>query len=196
MLSCVVRDLAKRLEPVLQPLVGPDERLLAVGPLVADPGTVEEVSVRDEVANLFDPTILLGLGAHPGELGRQLFFGRAVLGDEGSRGRAMYDAVGAATAPLLAVTDNRLLIVERRTIPRGTGWLARLFGPHDEFADLMYAVPRRDVYAVAPAPAGVLRRGRFIVGFIDGSATAIVCAVPAHADQALAALGRTEDPHG
>ena len=46
--------------------VAPDERLLAASPLTADPGTTADVSLRDELATLADPTIWIGLGAHPG----------------------------------------------------------------------------------------------------------------------------------
>jgi hypothetical protein len=172
----------------LHPLVSDDELLLAIAPLVADPGTTEAVSIRNEVANLLDPTLLLGLGAHPGELGQSVFFGQAVIGGSDSLGRGLYDAVDGAFSPRLVVTSRRLLIADVRTTPRRSGWLGRLLGPVDQSAQSVFEADRRMLKGVALAPAGVLRRGRFLVAFADGSVCALVCAVPQHARRAVALL--------
>jgi hypothetical protein len=172
------------------PLLAPGERLLAVTPLVKDPGTTDDVSVSDELKNLLDPTILLGLGSHPGELIQRAAFGRAVIGAPGSGASQFFEAVDRITAPTLAVTDARLLIVELETVDRpGRSWFDRWFGPVEQVARLIHAVPRHAIVGAIEAPAGMLRRGRFLVVFADRSACALVGNPPSLGRRAATAVG-------
>ncbi|MGC9668256.1 hypothetical protein ACNTMW_17085 [Planosporangium sp. 12N6] len=184
----MARDLTSFHEPMLRPLLAPEEKLLLSAPLIQDPGTVEDVSVRDELLNLLDPTVLIGLGSHPGELGQRLFFGRAARGVPGSLGRRVHEAAGAL-GPLLVLTDARLLIASRRDVPRKSGWFNRIFGPSDQVAEIVLAVPRGEVLGAAAAPAGVFRRGRFIVGFRDDSLCALVSGLPSQGRRAVEIMG-------
>ena len=119
----VSKDYRASVEPAIRPLLSDGERVLAVSPLVKDPGTTEDVSVSDELKNLLDPTILLGLGTHPGNALQRAVFGRAVTGSADSLARQLYEAVEAAGAPKVAVTDQRLLIVELDTAAQAApGW--------------------------------------------------------------------------
>jgi len=190
MLACVAtRDYTASAEPALRPLLTADERLLAASPLVKDPGTTEDVSAKDELVNLLDPTILLGLGTHPGNAVQRVVFGRAVTGGPESTARRLFDTVDAAPAPKLAVTDRRLLIVSIDARPReGSGW-RRWLGPSDLVATLVTEVPRVVILGAVAAPAGVLRRGRFLIGFTDGSGCVLVCAPPSLAEPVVAAIG-------
>src|SRR4051812_13404730 len=103
-----VKDYTTTVEPAIRALLGDGERLLAASPLVQDPGTTEDVSARDELINLLDPTILLGLGTHPGNAAQQAVFGKAVIGGDHTQGRLLYDALSTLLAPKVAVTDRRL----------------------------------------------------------------------------------------
>ena len=198
--SCGVatKDYATGIAPALGALLTPGERLLAASPLVKDPGTTEDVSVRDELENLLDPTILLGLGTHPGAMVQRAVFGRAVTGTPDSTARLLFDAVEAALAPTVVVTDRRLLIVNLTTTPRGDGFWKKWFGPSDVVAEGRHALPRAAILGAVPAPAGVLRRGRLLVGFADGSGCVLVCAPPSLAGPVVQAIGlpRPEVPEG
>lgn len=183
----------------LRPMLADGERLLLASPLVADPGATEDVDVGDEVANLLDPTILLGLGTHPGNLVQRAVFGRAVTGGPNSLARRLFDAVGSVTSPTLVVTDRRLLIVEISYVPRGTGWWRHWFGPADPVAAEVHAVAMSDVVGAVAAPAGVLRKGRFLVGFADRSGCVLVCATPglgARAVETITGCVREDDQAG
>jgi hypothetical protein len=182
-------DYTKHVEPVLRPVLAPGEELLAASPLVKDPGTTEDVSVSDELKNALDPTILLGLGTHPGNLAQRAVFGRAVTGAPDSLARRLFAAVDGVTAPTLAVTATRLLVVELTVVSTGKGWFQRWFGPVDQVARVVHEVPRAVILGAVHAPAGVLRRGRFLVGFSDGSGCVLVCSPPGLAAGAVAALG-------
>jgi hypothetical protein len=183
------KDYRASVEPAVRAVLSVGERLLAASPLVKDPGTPEDVSVSDELKNLLDPTILLGLGTHPGNALQRAVFGRAVTGSADSLARQLYDAVAAAAAPKVAVTDQRLLIVElEAAAPAAAGW-RRWFGPTDLIARLRHAVPRTAILGAVAAPAGVLRRGRLLVGFTDGSGCVLVCAPPSLADPVVQAIG-------
>jgi hypothetical protein len=185
----VAQDYTAAIEPVVRPLLDGDERLLAAAPLVADPGTTEDVSAGDELRNLLDPTILVGLGAHPGNALQRAVFGRAVTGGPGSTGRAVFEAVAAVSAPKLAVTNARLLILDVAVVPRGGGLWRRWFGAVDQVARVAHQVSRAGILGAVAAPAGVLRRGRFLVGFADGSGCVLVCAPPGLSRRAVEALG-------
>jgi hypothetical protein len=197
MLACVPsRDYTASAEPALRPLLAGDEWLLAASPLVKDPGTTEDVSAQDELVNLLDPTILLGLGTHPGNAVQRAVFGRAVTGGPGSTARRLFDTVDADPAPKIAVTDRRLLIVSLDTRPRDTGGWRRWFGPSDMVATLVTEVPRVVILGAVAAPAGVLRRGRFLIGFTDGSGCVLVCAPPSLAEPVVAAIGTPREEPG
>jgi hypothetical protein len=188
------KDYRASVEPAVRAVLPDGERLLAASPLVKDPGTTEDVSVSDELKNLLDPTMLLGLGTHPGNAVQHSVFGRAVTGSADSLARQLYDAVDGVSAPKVAVTDRRLLIVELdAAAAAATGW-RRWLGPADLIAHVRYAVPRTAVLGAVAAPAGVLRRGRLLVGFTDGSGCMLVCAPPSLADPVVQAIGaaRTE----
>jgi hypothetical protein len=191
-----MRDYTTRVLPALKPLLGAQERLLAAAPLVKDPGSTEDVSVGDELKNLLDPTILLGLGAHSGNLIQRAVFGRAVTGAPGSVARVLFEAVEAVTAPVVAVTDARLLIAEVTAIPRGEGFWQRWFGPSDMVGREIHAVPRADILGAIAAPAGAFRRGRFLVGFTDGSGCVLVCAPPSLAGPVIESVGAPRPDHG
>ncbi|HEY0697298.1 MAG TPA: hypothetical protein VGD43_05755 [Micromonospora sp.] len=186
----MTRDYTADMEPVLRPVLEPAERLLAASPLVTDPGTTADVDAADELRNLLDPTILLGLGSHPGNLLQRAAYGRAVTGSTESIGRWLHATVDAVLAPQLAVTDRRLLVFEIDTTAREPeGWWRRWFGPVDRTARVVRAVPRAAVVGAVRAPSGVLRRGRFLVVCADGSTCALVCAPPSLAERAVAAIG-------
>ncbi|RKR89711.1 hypothetical protein BDK92_4067 [Micromonospora pisi] len=191
----MAKDYTIHIEPVVRPLLEPAERLLAVTPLIKDPGATEDVSVSDELKNLLDPTILLGLGSHPGELLQRATFGRAVVGAPGSGGRVLFEAVDRLTSPTLVVTDSRLLVVELEMVERpGRSWTDRWFGPVEQVARLVHAVFRAAIVGAVEAPAGVLRRGRFLVVFADRSACALVGGPPKLGLAAAAAIGIPRPP--
>lgn len=175
------------LESAIRPLLGAGESLRLATGLIADPGTTEDVSITDEAKNLLDPTMLLG-GAHPGELGQRAVFGRAVVGEPGSLAQALFAAVAGVTSPALAVSDTRILIVDRDVVPRGISRWQRWFGPVDVVARLVYAVPRSELRGAVRAPKGALRRGRFLSAFSDGSVCALVCALPGEAENVVREL--------
>ena len=183
------RSWAERFDGSIRPALAPGEALLAASPLVADPGTTEDVSLRDELANLADPTIWVGLGAHPGTAGQRVIFGRGVIGPDGSVAHRVFAAVAAAGSPFLAVTDRRFLVVDRVTVPRpGAGRLARVLGAGDTEIRPLVDVPRRAVRSAAPAPKGVVRRARLLARFADDSVCALNCSLPGVRDDVVAAL--------
>ncbi len=184
-----MKDYTTTVEPAIRALLSGGERLLAASPLVQDPGTTEEVSARDELINLLDPTVLIGLGSYPGNAAQQAVFGKAVIGGDHTQGRLLYDALTTVLAPQVAVTDRRLLIVEIDTVPRtASGW-KKWFGPSDQVAHLRYGVDRAAILGAVAAPAGVLRRGRLLAGFRDGSGCMLVCSPPGLAPAVIEAIG-------
>jgi hypothetical protein len=120
---------------------------------------------------------------------QQAMFGRAVTGTPDSIARRLFDAIDAAAAPKVAVTGDRLLIVEIDAVPRGNGFWGRWFGPSDLVARYVQAVPRSAILGAVEAPAGVLRRGRLLVGFVDGSGCVLVCSPPSLAESVVRAIG-------
>lgn len=191
----MAKDYTIHIEPVVRPLLEPSERLLAVTPLIKDPGTTEDTSVSDELKNLLDPTILLGLGSHPGQLLQRATFGRAVVGAADSGARRLFQAVDRVVSPNLVVTDARLLVVELELVDRpGRSWSGRWFGPVEQVAKLVHPVSRDAVVGAVPAPAGLLRRGRFLVVFADRSACALVGGPPRLGRRAAAAIGSPQPP--
>ncbi|HEY6592935.1 MAG TPA: hypothetical protein VI011_02325 [Asanoa sp.] len=183
------KDYTANMAPAVRPLLDGGERLLAASPLAKDPGTTEDVSVADELTNLLDPTILLGLGTHPGNALQRAVFGRAVTGTPDSMARRLFDAVDGAEGPRVAVTDRRLLIVEVYADPKARGGWRRWLGPADLVARDVHAVPRAAILGAVAAPAGLFRRGRLLVGFADGSGCVLVCAPPSLADPVVEAIG-------
>jgi hypothetical protein len=186
----VAKDFTIDIEPTLRPLLEPGERLLAAAMLIKDTGTTEDVSVSDELKNLLDPTVLLGLGSHPGNLLQRAAFGRAVIGPADSPARRLHDAVDGIVSPTLAVTDTRLLIADREIVNRpGRSWTDRWFGPVEQSARLVHVAPRTAIVGAIKAPAGLLRRGRFLVIFTDGSVCALVGGPPSLGRRAAEAIG-------
>jgi hypothetical protein len=186
----VAKDYTTAVEPVLRPVLDPAERLLMAAPVTKDPGTTDDVSVSDELKNLLDPTIVVGLGTHPGNLLQRAAFGRAVVGGPDSLARQLHFAVDAVTAPRVAVTDRRLIVVDVEVTGEPVGnWLRRLTSPAHEVARLVHSVPRADIAGAVIAPVGLLRRGRFLVLFTDGSLCAVACSVARLGRQVAEALG-------
>jgi hypothetical protein len=196
MLNPVAKDYTDRISPALRPLLADDERLLVASPLIKDPGTTDDISVGDELKNLLDPTILLGLGTHPGNLVQRAVFGRAVTGAPDSIARHLFDRVSTVTAPVLAVTTARLIVVQTSTTPTGTGFWQRWFGPVETTARGIHEVRREAILGSIAAPAGVLRRGRLLIGFVDGSGCVLVCAVPSAASRVIQVLAVPGPPSG
>lgn len=175
---------------MLQSLLAEGERLLAASPLIADPGTTEDVSLADEFKNLLDPTLLTGFGAHPGNLLQQATWGRGVVGGPQSVGAQLFRAIDEATAPTLGVTDRALHVFDVSIESRGDGLIQKLFGAVDQVATPKHQVPREAFLGAKPAPQGVLRRGRLLVAFNDGSGCALVCATPTLMTEVVAAIGQ------
>jgi hypothetical protein len=165
------------------------ERLLAASPLIADPGTTEDVSLADEFKNLFDPTLLTGFGAHPGNLLQQATWGRGVVGGGDSIAGKLFRAIADATAPTLGVTEQGLLLADVSVKSQGSGWFQRIFGAVEQVATLRQRVPRSAFLGAQAAPEGVLRRGRLLVAFNDGSGCAVICATPGLMTEVVAAIG-------
>jgi hypothetical protein len=186
--AVAIKDYTANVEADVRPLMGVGERLLAASPLVHDPGTTDDVSVSDELKNLLDPTILLG-GAHPGNLLARAAFGRAVSGASGSIARRLFDEVGRVENPHLAVTDQRLIVYTLRAVSQGSNVWQRWFGKSDVVATQAHTVPREAILGAVAAPKGILRRGRFLVGFADGSGCVLVCTPPGLAEPTIEAIG-------
>jgi hypothetical protein len=183
------RNYRDGIEPLLRPALAA-ETLLAAAPLVKDPGVTEDVSISEELRNLLDPTILIGLGTHPGTLVQQAAFGRALVGSPESIAGRLFHAVDAVLAPTLAVTGAGLAIFNVDLEPRGKGLFQRWFGAADRVATLVHRVAGSEVLGVRPAPKGALRRGRILVAFTDGSGCALVCAPPSLMPPVVAAIGQ------
>ncbi|MCO8269359.1 hypothetical protein M1L60_02005 [Actinoplanes sp. TRM 88003] len=184
-----VKDYTTKVAPAFDGLLPGGERLLAAAPLVQDPGTTEDVSARDELIDLLDPTILVGLGTFGGNAVQQAVWGRAVIGPPGTQGQLLHAAIGGVTAPAVAVTDRRLLIVEIDVVPRAQSGLGKWFGPSDQVARERYGVDKVAILGAVAAPAGALRRGRLLAGFRDGSGCMLVCAPPSLAPAVVEAIG-------
>ncbi len=176
-----IADYRENIEPVLRPVLGSDA-LLAASPLVKDPGTTEDASVADELKNLLDPL------SHPGALIQRAAFGRALAGSPDSVAGRLFHAVDEAFAPTLAITNTGIVIVNVTAEPRGKGLLRRWFGAADQVAEVIHRVPRSEVVGAKPAPQGMLRRGRFLVAFTDGSGCALVCSPPSLMQPVVGAL--------
>ncbi|MBE1485712.1 hypothetical protein [Plantactinospora soyae] len=192
----MAKDFTAAMEPVFRPVLAPGERLLIVVSLTRDMGTTEDVSVPDELKNLLDPTILVG-GSHPGNLLQRLTFGRALLGGRDSSAGRLYAAIDGVTAPTLVLTDRRLVIADLELVHLTTGnWLRRWLGPTKQVARVVHQVPRESVAGAVLAPAGLLRRGRFLVVFPDASACSVVSPLPEPGRRAAALIGpvRPSDP--
>lgn len=188
--AAVVEDYRSRMAVALQPFLRPGEDVRFAAPLIKDPGSVEDVPVRDELKNLFDPTILLGLGSHPGAFLQRFLFGRAVRGPAGSLARTLFEQVAAAGVAL-AITEIRLLLyrAEQLSPTAGDGPSRGVLGGPEYHARPLYEMDRRQIVGAVAAPRGVLRRGRFLLFCVDGSAAALVCARPSDGARAVAELG-------
>jgi hypothetical protein len=175
------------IEPVLRPALGADEVLLAASPLVLDPGTADDTPLTDDLKELLNPLLYVGAAMPVGLAERT--FGRALLGPADSIAGRLYHAIrGATGVSTVAVTDRGMVLFAIGTRARGGGWFRRTFGAVDRVATLVHRVPHDAVVGAAPAPRGVLRRGRLWVAFTDGSACALVCSPPSLAPPVAAAL--------
>ncbi len=183
------KDFRNVVEAAVRPYLAGDEPLLAASPLVADPGTTEDVNIADELKNLLDPTLYVGLGAHPGNALQQATWGKAVVGGLDSAAGKLYAAIAKATSPTVVVTGSGVSIFDMDTKPRGTGLFAKWFGEVDYVATLHHQVPRGALLGAVATPKGVLLQGRLLVGFTDGSGCALVCAPPSLAPSVVAAIG-------
>jgi hypothetical protein len=168
------------------------EVLLAASPLTMDPGSAEDTPLTDDLKELLNPFLYVGAAMPVGLVERT--FGRALVGPPESIAGRIYQALRDAAVSTVAVTDRRMALFEISTRARGEGWLQRTFGAVDRVATLVHRVPRDVVVGAAPAPRGVLRRGRLWVGFTDGSACAIVCSPPSLAPPVAAALASAPPP--
>ncbi|MFC6018743.1 hypothetical protein ACFP2T_21345 [Plantactinospora solaniradicis] len=185
----MAKDFTAAMEPVFRPVLVPGERLLIVVSLTRDMGTTEDVSVPDELKNLLDPGILVG-GSHPGNLLQRLTFGRALIGGRDSLAGRLYSAIDGVTSPTLVLTDRRLVIADLELVPLTTGnWLRRWLGPTKQVARVVHQVSRESVAGAVMAPAGLLRRGRFLVVFPDTSACSVVSPLPEPGRRAAALIG-------
>lgn len=183
------RNYLDGIAPVLRGSLAPGETVQAASPLIKDPGVTEDVSVADEIKSLIDPSLLI-LGTHPGELMQQATYGRALVGPRESIAGRLFFAIDELTSPTLAVTDAGIAIFKMDIKSRGEGWFAKLFGAVDQIAELHHRVRRADILGARQAPEGVLRRGRILMGFADGSGCALVCAPPSLAEPVVEAIGR------
>jgi hypothetical protein len=183
------KDFRDSVEPAIRPFLSGDEPLLAASPLVADPGTTEDVDLVDELKNLLDPTLYVGLGAHPGNALQQATWGRAVVGGLESIAGQLFAAVTKAVSPTIAVSQGALYIFDMDSKPRGEGFFAKWFGEVDRVATMLHRVPRESFMGAVPTPKGVLLQGRLLAGFTDGSGCALVCAPPSLAPAVVAAIG-------
>ncbi|MFF4058190.1 hypothetical protein ACFYZ8_00805 [Streptomyces sp. NPDC001668] len=77
-----------------------------------------------------------------------------------------------ATRLAVAFTDRRVLVLADR---------AKLWQTTTAY-ELQWKAPRDAVVGVRANPKGVLQRGRFELGFADGSWIALVASVPTHAE--------------
>ena len=183
------RDYRAGMEPVLRPALAPDETLLAVSGLVKDPGTTDAGLVAEELKQLLDPAVHSGLGSASGKLIQQAAFGRALVGSPESMAGRLFSQVEAAGGPTIAVTATAVIIFDVGIRPRGDSLLQRWFGAVDHVAKLLYRVPRNNVIGARRVPLGMLRRGRIVMAFVDGSGCALVCAPPSLADPIATAIG-------
>jgi hypothetical protein len=183
------KDFRDSVEPAIRPFLSGDEPLLAASPLVADPGATEDVDLADELKNLLDPTLYVGLGAHPGNALQQATWGKGVVGGPESAAGKLFAVIGKATSPTVAVAQSGLYIFDMDTKPRGEGFFAKWFGEVDRVANLLHRVPRETLMGAVATPKGVLRQGRLLAGFTDGSGCALVCAPPSLAPAVVAAIG-------
>ncbi|MFF4288995.1 hypothetical protein ACFY0R_27370 [Streptomyces sp. NPDC001633] len=97
-------------------------------------------------------------------------------------GRFLVDLTNAGGTPRRqAMTDSRLILL----VDRNTGW--RATAPRWDFG---VAVSRADIARVNPHPKAVGGRGRFDVGFTDGSWIALGSAVRTHMEAFVSAWNR------
>lgn len=156
----------------IDPLLSPGEQALYASPLGKDVGTTEDVDVKDELKNLLDPTLLIGM-SHPGELLQRASFGRALVGGPDSTAGRVHAVVDRSLSVALVVTDRRLLLVTLTHVPEGSGWRKWFVNPGSWTGELRHEVPRSLVAAAVEAPTGLSRRRRVLVGFSDGSSVAL-----------------------
>lgn len=175
----------ENIEPVLRPVLGPDEVLLAASPVMADVGTTDDRPLSDDLKELLNPLAYVGAAMPVGLVERT--FGRALMGPPESVAGRIYQVLREGGASSVAVTDGGLVLVRITTRAKGKGWFQRAFGAVEQTASLVHRVPRDAVVGATPAPRGLLRRGRLWVAFTDRSACALVCP-PSLARQVAAAL--------
>ena len=183
------KDFRDSVEPAIRPFLSGNEPLLAASPLVPDPGATEELNIADELKNLLDPTLYVGLGAHPGNALQHATWGRGVAGGPDSIAGQLFTAVTKAVSPTIAVAQSGIYIFDMDSKPRGEGFFAKWFGEVDRVANLLHRVPRESLMGAVATPKGVLLQGRLLAGFTDGSGCALLCAPPSLAAPVVAAIG-------
>ncbi len=147
----------------IQANLQPGETALATFHVSADPGTQRPLVLKEQLQEMANPFALL-LGGYMQDLVRRLAFGRAVDGAEGSQAAGWFGRVDRMMDPVLVLTESRLLLVNLKLIS---------MTPETPALGVA-AVPRSDVRGIRRAPKGLLRRGRVIVEFVDGSWCAIL----------------------
>jgi hypothetical protein len=176
-----VGDFTRAFAPAITACLLPGESVLVASPLTGLPATTQATSIRDELVNLLDPTILAGLGSHPGNLLIEATFGRSATGPPDAPGQRLFAAVEACARPYLALTRARLLIMDGTAHAPTGNWRRRWFGPVRYTATLALAVPRTAIATVVRAPRPLLP-GRLLVVFTDGSTAALACPFRRQAD--------------
>jgi hypothetical protein len=156
-------DITATMARDVEPILDQGERLAVAAIITAsDPGATGPVRVAPELGNLAVRLLTLGLLGENTQLMRRVLFGRAVAGPEGSLAHSLHALVDEATWAKLVVTDQRV-IVARGELLDGGRYRFTVVG----------ALPRTAVTGAAPAPKGLLRRGRTILSFVDGSTAAV-----------------------
>jgi hypothetical protein len=142
------------------------ETALATLYVSADPGTQRPLVLKEQLLELANPFALL-FGGYMQDLVRRVAFGRAVDGAEESLASGWFRRVDRMVDPVLVLTASRLLLVNLKMISMTPA------EPDTPVLGVM-SVPRAQVRGIRAAPKGLLRRGRVIVDFVDGSWCAIL----------------------
>jgi hypothetical protein len=153
------------------------ETVIAAFHVSADPGATRPLAWKEQLLELVNPFALL-FGGYLQDMVVRVAFGRAVGGAESSLASGWFRRLDRMADPVLVLTASRLLLVNLKLIS---------MTPAEPGAPIpgVAAQPRADVRGIRVAPKGLLRRGRVIVDFADGSWCAILVP-PASAARMLA----------
>jgi hypothetical protein len=144
----------------------PGETALGMFHVSADPGTQSPLVLKEQLLELVNPFALF-MGGYMQDLVRRLAFGRALGGAEGSLAAGWFGRVDRMADPVLVLTASRLLLVNLKLVSMTPA------EPDTPVLGLT-SMPRAEVREIRAAPKGLLRRGRVIVDFVDGSWCAIL----------------------